>query len=83
VAQAARTWFGLQAVRASWFQVHAVVFASFASLIAPFGGFFARWRQGGGGLHLKPGTRNPGPWTLDPQPWTLDPQPYIMNPKRL
>jgi phosphatidate cytidylyltransferase len=41
VAQAARGWFGLETVRASWFQVHAVVFASFASLIAPFGGFFA------------------------------------------
>ena len=41
VAQAARVWFGLETVQASWFQVHAVVFASFASLIAPFGGFFA------------------------------------------
>ena len=41
VAQAARVWFGLETVRASWFQVHAVVIASFASLIAPFGGFFA------------------------------------------
>ena len=32
---------GLETMRVSWFQVHAVVFASFASIIAPFGGFFA------------------------------------------
>ena len=41
VAHAARAAFGLETVRASWFQVHAMVLASFASLIAPFGGFFA------------------------------------------
>ena len=41
VATVARALFGLETVRVSWFQVHAVVFASFASIIAPFGGFFA------------------------------------------
>ena len=34
-------WLGLRTVRASWFQVHAVVFAWLASIIAPFGGLFA------------------------------------------
>jgi phosphatidate cytidylyltransferase len=41
LAGAARAALGLETVRASWFQVHAVVLAAFASLIAPFGGFFA------------------------------------------
>ena len=41
VATVARALFGLETMRVSWFQVHAVVFASFASIIAPFGGFFA------------------------------------------
>jgi phosphatidate cytidylyltransferase len=41
IATVARALFGLETVRASWFQVHALVFASFAGIIAPFGGFFA------------------------------------------
>ena len=41
VAKAIQSAFGIETVRASWFQVHAVALAAFASLIAPFGGFFA------------------------------------------
>ena len=41
IENAVRLAFGLETFRASWFQVHAVALAVFASLIAPFGGFFA------------------------------------------